>query len=105
MTNSEILIYHNPDGDIRLDVRLEDETVWLSQEHMARLFGKGRSTVTEHINNIFKEEELDEKVVCRDFRHTTKHGAMTGKTRSRDMSGFFSCMVAGHAALSPAYKR
>jgi len=83
MANSEIIIYQNPDGDIRLDVRLEDETVWLSQEHMARLFGKGRSTVTEHINNIFKEGELDERLVCRDFRHTTKHGAVDGKTQEK----------------------
>ena len=63
MTNSEILIYQNPDGNIKLDVRLEDETVWLTQEHMARLFGKGRSTITEHINNIFKEGELEERQV------------------------------------------
>jgi len=87
MTNSEILIYQNPDGDIRLDVRLEDETVWLTQEHMARLFGKGRSTVTEHINNIFKEAELDEKLVCRDFRHTTKHEAIAGKTQGQWQRG------------------
>jgi hypothetical protein len=44
--SSEILIYQNPDGAIRLDVRLEDETVWLTQAHMAELFGKGRSTIT-----------------------------------------------------------
>jgi hypothetical protein len=50
---------------------------------MAWLFGKGRSTVTEHINNIFKEGELDEKVVCRDFRHTMKHGAVAGKTQEK----------------------
>ena len=85
MTNSEILIYQNPDGNIKLDVRLEDETVWLSQEHMARLFGKGRSTITEHINNIFKEGELDERLVCRDFRHTTKHGAVAGKTQEKSV--------------------
>ena len=53
MTNSEILIYQNPDGKINLDVRLEDETVWLSQEHMARLFGKSKKTVTEHIVTYF----------------------------------------------------
>jgi len=67
---SEILIYRNPDGDVRLDVRLEDETVWLTQTHMAELFGKGRSTITEHIRNIFAEGELDENVVCRNFRLT-----------------------------------
>ena len=79
---SEIIIYQNPEGGIKIDVRLEDENVWLTQEQMAILFGKARSTVTEHILNVFKEGELDEKVVCRDFRHTTQHGAIQGKTQS-----------------------
>ena len=83
---SEILIYKNPDGDVRLDVRLEDESVWLTQAHMAKLFDKGRSTITEHICNIFAESELDENVVCRNFRHTTQHGAIDGKTQSWNMS-------------------
>jgi hypothetical protein len=81
MINSEILIYQNPDGNIKIDVRLEDETVWLTQAQIAELFGKGRSTVTEHIQNVFEEGELDEKVVCRNFRHTTQHGAIEGKTQ------------------------
>jgi hypothetical protein len=85
MTNSEIIIYQNTDGNIRLDVRLEDETVWLSQEHMARLFGKSKKTISEHIRNIFAESELDEKVVVRNFRTTTQHGAMAGKTQSREV--------------------
>jgi len=45
------------------------------------LFDKGRSTVTEHIKNIFEEGELDENIVCRNFRHTTQHGAITGKNQ------------------------
>ena len=72
--NSEILIYQNQSGDIKIDVRLEEETVWLTQEQMAALFGKGRSTVTEHIRNIFKEGELEENSVCRKFRHTAADG-------------------------------
>ncbi len=79
--NSEILIYQNLDGNIKVDVTIEDETVWLSQSQMAELFGKGRTTITEHIKNIFEEGELDENVVCRDFRHTTQHGAIEGKTQ------------------------
>lgn len=75
----EIIIYQNLDGNIKIDVRLEEETVWLTQAQMALLFGKGRTTITEHIQNVFKEGELDEKVVCRDFRHTTQHGAIEGK--------------------------
>lgn len=81
LPNSEILIYQNNEGNIKVDVRLEDETVWLTQEQMAILFGKGRSTITEHIQNVFKEGELVEEVVCRKFRHTTQHGAMEGKTQ------------------------
>ena len=69
--NSEIIIYQNTDGNIKVEVRLEEETVWLTQEQMAKLFGKARTTITEHIQNVFKEGELDEKVVCRNFRHTT----------------------------------
>lgn len=79
--NSEILIYQNQEGSIKIDVRLEDETVWLTQAQMAELFGKGRTTITEHIQNVFKEGELEENVVCRNFRHTTQHGAIAGKTQ------------------------
>jgi hypothetical protein len=79
MNNSEILIYQNPEGSIIIDVRLEEETVWLSQAQMAELFGKGRTTITEHIQNVFSEGELEENVVCRNFRHTTQHGAIEGE--------------------------
>ena len=64
---SEILIYQNPAGEIRLDVRLEDETVWLTQDHMAELFGKAKSTINEHIKNIFAEGELIEADVIKKF--------------------------------------
>ncbi|MFA5688319.1 MAG: virulence RhuM family protein [Kiritimatiellales bacterium] len=83
---SEILIYRNPGGDVRLDVRLEDETVWLTQDHMAQLFGKSKKTISEHIRNIFTEGELNEKVVVRNFRMTTRHGAIEGKTQSKDVN-------------------
>ena len=84
--NSEILIYANADGEISLDVRLEDESVWLTQAHMAELFGKSKKTMSEHIQNIFKEGELDEPVVVRKFRTTTRHGAMEGKTQSKEVN-------------------
>ena len=73
----EIILYQREDGAVQIDVRVEDETVvWLTQEQMAALFGKGRSTITEHISHIFEEGELDENVVCRNFRQTTQHGAI-----------------------------
>ena len=82
--NTEIIIYQTEDGLTKIQTRLENETVWLSQAQMAELFGKGRSTITEHLSNIFKEGELEEKLVCRDFRHTTQHGAIVGKVQSLD---------------------
>lgn len=65
MNGSEIIIYTSDDGTAKLQVRLVDETVWLTQEQMAELFGKARTTITGHIQNIFKEGELTEDVVCR----------------------------------------
>jgi hypothetical protein len=69
-TSPQIMIYTSADGQARLQVRLEDDTVWLTQDQMSELFDKGRSTITEHINNVFKEGELEEKSVCREFRRT-----------------------------------
>jgi hypothetical protein len=83
--NSEIIIYQTADNETRIQTRLQDETVWLTQEQMAELFGKGRTTITEHIGNIFKEGELNEKEVCRYFRHTTRHGAIEGKTQTKQI--------------------
>lgn len=74
MSNSEIIIYQNPDGDIKIDVRLEGETVWLTQDQMATLFGKGRSTVAEHIANVFEEGELEQNRTCRKFRQVRIEG-------------------------------
>lgn len=72
--NSEILLYQDRDGVIKVDVRLEDETVWLTQEQMASLFSKGRSTITEHIRNVFEEGELEQDRTCRKFRQVRQEG-------------------------------
>ncbi len=74
MNHSEIVLYHASDGSIKLDVRLEEETVWLTQEQMAQLFGKNKRTVSEHIRNIFNEGELLEDSVIRKFRTTAADG-------------------------------
>ena len=81
MNTGDFLIYQNQDGSIKIDVRLEDETVWLTQEQMALLFGKAKSTINEHIKNVFAEGELNEEVAIRNFRITTPHGAVEGKTQ------------------------
>lgn len=73
--NSNILIYQNQDGNIKIDVRLEEETVWLTQAQMGQLFGKDKRTISEHIRNVFKEGELDEKVAVRKFRTAQLRGS------------------------------
>lgn len=78
---NNILIYEGDNWELRVEVLMENETVWLSQEQIAELFDKGRSTITEHIQNIFEEWELDEEVACRNFRRTTPHWAMPEKTQ------------------------
>lgn len=80
----EILIYQSQDGTIKVDVLFENETVWLSQNQLCVLFGKSKSTISEHIKHIFEEGELDEKVVVRKFRTTTLHGAIDDKTQSHE---------------------
>ena len=65
---NEIIIYQTEDGQTRLQVRLEQDTVWLNQEQICSLFEKSKATISEHISNIFKEEELQESSVVRNFR-------------------------------------
>nr|WP_315245539.1 virulence RhuM family protein [uncultured Flavobacterium sp.] len=79
--DSEILIYQNTEGNIKVDVRLEEETVWLTQAQLCELFQKSKATISEHIKNIFEEGELIENVVVRKSRTTTQHGAIAGKTQ------------------------
>ena len=74
MDKGEILIYQSPDGNIKVDVRFDDETVWLIQSQMGQLFGKDKRTISEHISNIFKEGELNENSVVRNFRTTAADG-------------------------------
>lgn len=73
-TDSALLLYQTDDGQTKIEVRLQDETVWLSQAQLSELFDKDRRTVGEHIQNIFTEKELEENSVCRKFRHTASDG-------------------------------
>jgi len=76
---TEFLLYTSPNGDVKVEAFLHNENIWLTQKRIAELFGKGRSTITEHLQNIFNEGELHEDLVSREFRHTTQHGAIAGK--------------------------
>lgn len=74
LQKGEIIIYTSEDGSISLDTKLENDTIWLTQKQMAELFDKNIRTVNEHINNIFKEGELDKSSVIRNFRITASDG-------------------------------
>ena len=72
--NSEIIIYRTDDGETKIDVRFEEETVWLTQQQMADLFRTSRTNVVEHIGHIYDEGELEESSTCRKFRQVRKEG-------------------------------
>lgn len=76
--NSSIEIYRSPEGNIEQNVKLENDTVWLTQSQMAELFGRDRTVISRHVNNCFKEGELDKSLVCAKFAHTKKYGRHDG---------------------------
>ncbi len=71
---SELVLYKSADGAVRLDVRLTDETIWLSQAQVADLFSTERSVITKHLRNVFNSGELDKNSVCAKFAHTATDG-------------------------------
>ena len=73
-STAEFLIFTRQAGEDGIEVRVAEETVWLTQKLIGVLFDKGRSTIAEHLTNIFEAGELDEEAVCRDFRHTAEDG-------------------------------
>ena len=78
--NNSIEIYRSQDGSVQLNVKLENETVWLTQSQMAELFGRDRTVITRHINNCYKEGELDRHVTCAKFAHMGKDQDQTYET-------------------------
>jgi hypothetical protein len=74
VSGGEVIVYQAPDGDVRVDVRLERDTVWLTQAQMAELFGRERSVVTKHIRNAFQEGELDLAATCAKFAQVRSEG-------------------------------
>ena len=78
----QFLLYSLPDEEGKVQVVIKDETLWCTQKAMAQLFGVQRPAITKHLGNIFREGELDEKVVCSILELTTEHGAIEGKTQS-----------------------
>lgn len=84
MNQNETIVYEGASVK-SFPVLTDGETVWLTQEQMCKLFGRERSVITKHIRNVFKEGELDEKVVSAKFAHTTPHGAMPGMTQTKEI--------------------
>ena len=85
MSKGEIIIYQTADGSTSLDVKLEQETIWLNQKQIAELFGTKRPAITKHLKNIFLSGELEENRVCSKMEHTTPHGAMADKTQTTEV--------------------
>ena len=82
--DKQIVVYEG-EKDVRLEVKTDGETVWLTQEQMCRLFGRTQPVIARHIANIFKEGELDKEVVYAKFAYTTRHGAIDGKTQIKEI--------------------
>ena len=78
------LMYRSAEEDVAVNAVVKDETVWLTQKAMAELFDVDKSTISRHLKNIFREGELDEKVVVAKIATTTPHGAIVGKTQTTD---------------------
>ena len=72
--NSEIIIYEGSSGQPNIMVRVESDTVWLTQAQLGELFNTSRPNITMHIKNIFEEQELEDNSVCQDFLHTATDG-------------------------------
>ena len=91
--NNHIVIYQSEDGKVHLDVVYNEETMWLTQQQLCDLYQTSKSNVSEHIKHIFEDGELDKEVVVRNFRITTQHGAIEGKTQSRDVAHYNLDMI------------
>ena len=88
-THEQLAIYQTENGALELRQDFDNDTIWASQKQIAEIFGIERSVVTKHIRSIFLDNELDEKVVSAKFAQTTSHGAITGKTQTKDVN-FYS---------------
>ena len=84
MMEHDIVVYE-PSAELCLQVKTDGETVWLTQDQMAVLFGRDQSVIARHIANIFKEGELEKEVVYAKFAYATRHGAIEGKTQVKEV--------------------
>ena len=93
MDKGQFLLYQTPDGDSQIEVKLQNDTVWLSLDRMAELFQRNKSTISRHIKNVLEDGELDEKEVVAFFATTTKHGAIEGKVQEHQVAFYNLDMI------------
>ena len=84
MDNGQIILFQTQGGETKIEVRLSNETVWLTADQMAELFQRNKSTISRHIKNVFESGELDPNVVVAKYATTTQHGAIEGKTQQKE---------------------
>lgn len=82
---NNLLIYKDKDGNVVVDAIYKDETLWLTQKGMAKVFDVGISAISKHLKNIFEDQELDEKVVVSKMENTTRHGAIENRTQTNEV--------------------
>ena len=101
--NSEVIIYNTEDGKAKINLKLENGTVWLNQLQIAELFQTTKQNISKHIKAIFNDSELSEKVVVNYQLTTTKHGAIEGKEQSREVAYYNLDMILaiGYRVRSP----
>ena len=87
--NFQFLIYRSAEEDVSINAVVKDESIWLTQQGMAELFGVQKPAISKHLKNIFEEGELDEKVVVAEIATTTPHGAMKRKTQ-KNITGVYN---------------
>ena len=89
-TNTGEIILYQPDNSIRLEVRMEEETVWLTQAQMAMLFGTQRAAITKHLNNIYQSGEIDMETTCSKMEHVGQNGSRLYTTKYYNLDSILS---------------
>ena len=93
MDKEQFLLYQTPDGNSQIEVKLQNDTVWLSLDQMAELFQRNKSTISRHIKNVLEDGELEEKEVVVFFATTTKHSAIKGKVQEHQVTFYNLDMI------------
>ena len=93
MDNGQIILFQTQGGETKIEVRLTNETVWLTTDQMAELFQRNKSTISRHIKNVFESGELDPNVVVAKYATTTQHGAIEGKTQTHHVDFYNLDMI------------